>query len=462
MPSTARRAATTFRRRAAQGAFVGGALQALGWLAILWAATQLAVRLWGSWLGPAAWWCALLAPVLLFGWWRMARQRLSPGNAAAHLDRRLGLDGLLLTAHDGPPLEPAWQRRLDERLADLPKALPAMRWRALLPLPLLATALCTGIALLPPPEEPVGSTALPAIHAELEKIAAAMRDLFERGAVPEEVQQELRQQLAELQRETELGEVPEWRDLDQLDRRLEREQLLQVAAAMLPRNAPSAEPRLAEGKGQAATPGQLAKMAEALAAMGLLDRLPADVLAALRKVQQADGSFAADALALDPEMMARLADAFGGMLGELGSLEGLVAGLDPATLADLQQLVAQFGGQGAGSGESGLGEPGGGGVSRGPGRAALSLTEAAKGGADAAMPLPPGHALPGEWVPVGSSRIEPVVDPRRSVAAGGAGASGAGGATWQLHLAPRHRAVLQKFFAAESTGSATSRDKDKR
>lgn len=456
MPPTARRATNTFRRRAATGAFVGGALQAVGWLAIGWAATQLGVRLWGSWLAPHAWWAALLAPALLFGWWRMARTRLTAGSAAAHLDRRLGLDGLLLCAHDGPPLDPAWQDRLDERLAALPGVLPATRWRALLPLPLLAVLLAAGVALLPPPELPPSTKPLPAIQAELEKMAVAMRDLFERGNVPEEVQQELRQQLDQLRHDTEAGEVPEWRDLDQLDRRLEREQLLQVLVAQLPRNAAGADPREGGSKAPSASPQQLAAMAKALVDLGMLDRLPPDVLAELRKLQSADGTFAAEALALDPAMLARLAEAFGGMLGELGSLEGLeglVEGIDPATLADLRQLVAQYGTGRLGGGEQGNG-PGTGGVSRGPGRAALSLTDPAQGGADAAMPLPPGHALPGEWVPVGSTRIDPVVDPVRPAATGGAAATGAGGATWQLHLAPRHRAVLQRFF-----GTTDSKDK---
>jgi len=52
-----------------------------------------------------------------------------------------------------------------------------------------------------------------------------------------------------------------------------------------------------------------------------------------------------------------------------------------------------------------------------------------------------------------------VVNPERASGPGGSGAVGAGGASWHLHLAPRHRAVLQKFFAA---GDSTGAVKDKR
>jgi len=90
-----------------------------------------------------------------------------------------------------------------------------------------------------------------------------------------------------------------------------------------------------------------------------------------------------------------------------------------------------------------------GGVNRGPGHAALSFTESAPGSADKVMPLPPGRGLPRDWVPVGSERIAPVVQPVTNQGAGSAGAAGTGGASWQLEYAPRHRAVLRRFFGEE-------------
>jgi hypothetical protein len=55
-------------------------------------------------------------------------------------------------------------------------------------------------------------------------------------------------------------------------------------------------------------------------------------------------------------------------------------------------------------------------------------------------------------VPVGERRTTPDVAPQTNAGAGGAGATGRGGPAWQLQLAPRHRAVVQRFFQA---GGAT-------
>ncbi|MBK8096778.1 MAG: hypothetical protein IPK26_06705 [Planctomycetes bacterium] len=60
--------------------------------------------------------------------------------------------------------------------------------------------------------------------------------------------------------------------------------------------------------------------------------------------------------------------------------------------------------------------------------------------------MPKGHGGGRDWVPVGSSPSEPKVDPQRTTTGGNAGDTGTGGPTWQLHLPPRHRQVLQRFF----------------
>ncbi|MBX3464722.1 MAG: hypothetical protein KF830_16250 [Planctomycetes bacterium] len=75
------------------------------------------------------------------------------------------------------------------------------------------------------------------------------------------------------------------------------------------------------------------------------------------------------------------------------------------------------------------------------------MTEAAAGDAGGVLPLPPGQPLPGEWVPVGSRRSEAEAGPAPNLGAGGEGAAGAGGVTWRLGLAPRHRAVVRRYFA---------------
>lgn len=448
--SAATAAVASFARRAALGSFVGGACRALTAVALAAALMQLGARLLGSdlvptsWWAPSPWWTLAALPVLAAGWLAMRRERLAPAVAAAHLDRRLGADGLLLAAHGAPPLDASWRARLDASLARLPEALPRIRWSRLLPVPLAAVAFAAGLALLPPPPAPSAPLPQLAVTAELERLAAQLEKLTDRGQVPEAVQRELDATLQQLEQRNAAGQRPDWRELDALGERIAREQLLQnlARAAASTRDA---------GKADAKT---LAAAAQALAASGLLDKLPADLAAQLGAARQADGSFAADLLPQDLAALQALAkamaDAAGQLAGEAGQGAG-VAGMDAQQIADLQATLAKFGhggatGQGQSEGE-GEGE-GRGGVSRGPGHAALALTEDAVGSADQAMPLPKGAAVPSDWVPIGESRRDPIVDPQASGTAGSAGAAGRLGASWQLDLAPRHRAVVRRYFEA--------------
>ena len=464
MPPTPAAATLLFRRRAVVGAFVGGLLQGLTAVGVVGAVTLLVVRLGGGYLAPHPSWGLAVLPALLWAVHRARVGALTLAAARAHLDERLGLHGLLLTAGEGT-LDPIWNAQLTAALQRLPVMLPRVRWRQLLPAPLLAAAFAAIVALLPPPPSVLTPQQSPALRAELETLAATVRDLFERGQLPEEVKQELQQKLAELQRKVDAGEVPEWRDLDQLDQRLEREQLLQ--AAREPGARPGDGGNAASGeRSEAPTPGQLAAAAKALVDSGLLDRLPGELRSALQKAQRPDGSFDPEALPQDAKSLAKLAEAMAGAAGKFGEAE-LGSGLDAGKLADLQAVLEQFGhgqaqqpqpgGQGQGQGE-GEGELGGrGGVDRGPGHSVLSMTEDAQGGADNVLPLPPGRALPGDWVPLGSAKSEPTVQPESNQQAGGAGDRGAGGASWQLDLAPRHRAVLRRFF--DTTAPQPTKDK---
>lgn len=467
MPIQPTRAIAQFCRRVALGAWLGAALQAAGAFGLVAAVALVTLRVCGSHVAPSAWWAFGAVPVLAYAFWCMRREQMTPANAAAHLDCRLELDGLLLSAQEGEVLEPAWQERLQRGLVRLPEVLPQPRWRKLLPMPLLALAFAAGIAMLPAPVVP-GAVKMPALQSDLEQLASTMRSLFERGTIPEEVKQELEQKLAELQRKVAAGEAPEWRDLDQLDQRLEREELLQ--AAREPGRAPGGAGASIETENAASpTPGQLAAAAKALADAGLLDRLPQNLLEALQKAQRPDGTFDAEALPQDLKALKQLAEAMAGAAGKFGAGQ-LGAGLDGKQLADLKKVLEQFGqqpgqipgqgsnGQGPGQGPDGEGEQGGrGGVNRGPGHSALSMTEDAEGGANSALPLPPGRALPGDWVPLGSSKSEPQVQPERNRSAGATGAAGTAGASWQLDLAPRHRAVLRRFFG--DTTSEPGKDK---
>lgn len=467
-------AVATFRRRVAGASFLGGMGKALLVVAVVTAVAQLGARCLGHHLAPDPTWALLLLPIIASGAWRMRRERLLVAVAAGHLDRRLGLRGLLLCADEAVPLEPAWQTRLDERLALLPSVLPRLRWRQLFTLPLVAVLLATGIALLPPPAPKKRLLQLSALAAEVDRLAALTRDLFGRGEVPLETRQELETKLAELQKKLAAGEPPDWRDVDQLEQRLQREQLLQAVTEPRGKNGAPATGETRSTESPPATPAEVAKAASALAAAGHLDELPPELQAALRGAQRADGTFDPTALPQDMEALRQLAEAMAAAAGKLA--DGTLADpLEPGQLADLRELLERFGpgegampgGTGAGEGEGeGQGEGEGlgrGGVGRGPGHAALALTEDAQGGADAAMALPPGHAVPTDWVPVGTRRSEPVANPEVSTAPGNAGSSGAGGAAWQLQLAPRHRTIVQRFFDAQTAApperGAGSKDK---
>lgn len=455
MPSSATAATAaiaSFRRRVAVAAFLAGAAQALLVVAALFAVTLLVARLCGAHLPPSWWWLLLGLPVVSWGGLRARRERLSAGAAAAHLDRRLGLDGLLLSVDqlcvdEGVELDAEWRGRVHRGLSRLPAALPRTRWRRILPVPLIAAGLAVLTASLPPPPPPEQARELPTFEAEVDRLGSELRELFERGHVPEEVEEELRQKHGDLEDKVAAGEVPEWRDFDELDQRISREQLMQLAAEGAARASAAGGDR--QGRSAARSPESLQAAAKMLADLGLLDDLPAQFAAALAAVRQGDGSFALEDLPFDAAQLQALAEAFGDAFGDLQGMDLGSLGLPEGQLAELQALVEGFC-EGGGAGGEGSGPGGRGGVDRGPGHAALSLTESAEGAAGKAMPLPPGRGLPREWVPVGSERITPVVAPKRSTAAGSAGAAGSGGATWQLDYAPRHRAVLRRFFESDS------------
>jgi hypothetical protein len=341
--ATAAAVTAAFVRCVTAGAFAAAGLRAVLVLGLAFAAAQLAVRATGGYLAPSWWWTLAAVPALAFAFVRARRERPLPAIAAAHLDRRLRLDGLLLCAHEGQALEPAWQQRLDERLRGAASVLPRTQWRRLAPMPLLAVLLAAGIALLPAPAPAAAAVPLPTVQAEIEQLGEALRDLWQRGRLPEDVKQELERQLAALQQKVAESKVPEWSDLDRLEERLEREELLAAAAEP---DRPSGN----DGRGETgathepATAASVAAAARALAAAGLLDKLPAAARDALRAAQQSDGAFAAGMLPQDPQALAALAEVLADAAGQLGDLRGLEGALGRlGELADLRDIVERFG-----------------------------------------------------------------------------------------------------------------------
>ena len=467
MPPTPAAATAAFARRVATGAFVAGAGEGALVLAVVAAAGLLTARLFGHYLEPRPEWAVLALAPLAVGWLRMRRQRVPAAVLAQHLDRRLGLHGLLVSAHEGLLLEPAWQQHLARELGALPSALPVVQWRALLWQPLAALLLAAAVAAWPPPQVPGGGALRTAGQATVERLADAIQQLQEQGQLPPEVAKELQEQLQRLQQKLVAGDPDAWREADELAQRIEREQQLAAAAAAN---------EAGNGTGSALDVGALLQAAQLLQAMGGLDAIPAGLR---EKLQQAmagignGGNFDPSQLGLDHEALQQLAKALAGAAEQFLQRSGV----SKQQLADLQQLlqraggagskhvvlrdgrgVGKPGGQGQGSGNEpgsgqGSGPDGGndngngnGGVGRGPGFAVLNLTEDAQGLADGAFVLPPGAAIPDQWVPIRERLTAPDVAPQPNTGAGGAAASGRGGASWQLQLAPRHRAVVHRFF----------------
>lgn len=474
MDFSPRSAIAAFARRSSLGAFVGGALQAGLPLGVLATGTLITLRLAGVVVAPHPLWALAVVPLLLVGAHRLRRDRLSFAMAAQHLDRRLQAGGLLLTAAEGVPLPDGWAATLQQRLQDQAKVRPTVRWGELLPRPLAALLLAAVVAFWPGevvrPAQPQSFAGL----AALERLETQLQDLL-RGEVPTEVAAELRDKLQQLQEQLQQGGPPDWRELDELAQRLGREGLLAAAR------------RMGEGgpRGGAATAEAAKGLAEAAAAMlgdaALREGLPAGLAAMLEQAVRPGGLLDPQQLLRDPAALRALAQALGGAAQRFQG-DGGAARLGKEQLARLQQLVGRAGelgkhlmvrqgepgrggeanaaggagASGAGAGGAGTGGQSGdagegqGGPGRGPGFAALRLTDDAQGGADGAMVLPPGAAVPSDWVPIAENRSEPEVAPVRNDGAGGAGSAGIGGASWQLQLAPRHRAVVQRFFPGGS------------
>lgn len=478
MPHTPRTAIAAFARRVAGAAVLQGAGQAVLAVAVLASVGIVGARLLGHTVAPRPWWAVAVLPVAAAAWWRWRRDRLPLPLAAQHLDRRLQAGGLLVAQQEGAPLDAGWQAVLAEQLERTRDALPRLRLGDLLLRPALALAIAALLACWPTALMPAPATASFAGLKALDRLAGQLGDLLQQGALPPEVARELQDKLQQLQQDVDGGGQPEWRELDELAQRLSREGLL-AAAKMA--GATGGEGGFAARLAQQA----LAKAAESLLRGAVGDPggggaggggeagLPPALAGMLQRALQPGGLLDPQQLLQDPARLRELAETLAKAAGQFQQ-GGAASGLSTERLAQLQALAARAGelgkhlvvrqgkpgdGQGRGNGGgadvgrgtgtgsgTGSGDDGQGGLGRGPGFAALRLTDSARGGADGAMVLPPGAAIPSEWTPIGERFTAPDVTPVPNGAAGGAGTAGTGGATWHLQLAPRHRAVVQRFF----------------
>ncbi|RME76755.1 MAG: hypothetical protein D6776_00745, partial [Planctomycetota bacterium] len=139
-------------RRVATIAFVRSLLEASAvTLALLAVGVLLARVLAHTVLRPEPRWAWLLLGALAWASWRAWRERPGPEACALYLDRRLGLHGLAVAAHEREP--GPWEQALEAALRETSGALPRYRpWRALGRLA-LAAALLAAVQLLPPPAQ---------------------------------------------------------------------------------------------------------------------------------------------------------------------------------------------------------------------------------------------------------------------------------------------------------------------
>jgi hypothetical protein len=330
-------AAARFARRTTAGAFVGAALAAMTVAALAGAAILLVARTIGHHQPPSPWWGLAAVPVLAFAALRARAERLPAAAAAAHVDQRLRLDGLLLSAGECG-FDVAQERRLATGLAALPSVLPVVRWRQVLPRPLLAATVCAAVAALPAPPPELAPLPVPsAVQVQVDRLGEQLRDLA-RGHLPPETREELQAQQQELERQLADGKVPEWSAVDRLEDRLEREQLLQIAheaaLAKAAAESPSSPETIAELAGKVAAAAK-ALRPEQFAA------LPQAVRELLERARSDAPGFDPGKLGLDAAELQRLAAALAGAAGDPGGLEP--SALEGAAFEDLQELLARHG-----------------------------------------------------------------------------------------------------------------------
>mgnify|MGYP003344674012 CR=1 FL=1 len=156
--------------------------------------------------------------MLFRSWLRARRERVTDSVLAQHLDRRLQLQGLLVSAIDGAELEPAWQQRLAQGLEPLPTMLPRVRWRELGGRPLAALLLAAAVALWPQPAVPLPRGPKSAGQATVARLTEELLQLQAAQALPEELEQELQQQLKRLMQQLASGDPDVWRAADEIGR----------------------------------------------------------------------------------------------------------------------------------------------------------------------------------------------------------------------------------------------------
>jgi len=318
--------------------FLGGIADATAVLALGAAAFLLVARFVGWSIAPDPLWLAWLVLPLAWGALRTAKTGITSLGAAAYVDRRFGLRGLLLASLERDAS--AWQDTLRARLADSPAAMPGLRGRRLGARALLPLLLLAGVLLLPPPAVAATHALNPLIFEALADFEQALDLAIEEGAVDDERGVEMRARLKQLKGGLLSEERVLWNDVDALQARLSHEAAMAESRAQRSRAALQDFARRARSGGAKAGSEHLAKMLEQAREMGRMPELPPELL---KKLGAAMGENGLDASALEgmtKEQLAQLADALADAMA--GDPTQLPPGewLDPTQLSDLKRLVA--------------------------------------------------------------------------------------------------------------------------
>jgi|GEM_PF-6925740 len=330
-----------WRRRIGGALFIGGCGDAFAALAVGGAATLLGLRLFGVGVVPHPLWLAALVLPLVHGALRARRGLPTRDEAALQIDRRLALEGHLVT---GTEVDAgAWRSRWAPRLAGVGAALPRLKGTRLLVRALPAAALLSTVLLLPPPALARARSVVsnPAVKDALERFEEKLAKLEEEKALRPEVREELHQRLEALKERVERSDPVPWSDVDTLHEKLDREQG-KTAASLEKTRAAAAALAAKDGKGEDGRPDreQAARLLEAAKDAGLTETLSPELSKAVEAATGEDGAIDAGLLPDDAKTLEALAEALGATSGE--RLEQLAQSgvISAEELAELERLLA--------------------------------------------------------------------------------------------------------------------------
>lgn len=436
--------------------FVGEVLrEAANWLSallLLLGAVVLGVKLFVPRFWPDVLWLAWLAlPLTGIVVWRAARRMPDDRELIALLDRWLNAGGLLMTLSERS--DATWRQRLSTVTRDQ-RALPRLRPVRFAKAVAVPAVFAIGAGFVPPREPPTPVPAFTAGRDAARELADSFELLEQVDALDRETRDELRREVQQL--ETATRDAPltheAWETVDALRERLraglEATQLSiargQSSAAALATASAGDEALTVERTEQLTT--ELREALETLHRNGMFDRhggQPANELSS-----ELQSLFKTGELSLPADAEAREQ-----MLNELQTLLESEAKRLAETRSQSQQWL---GGDGSGEALANReattvrGQPGRGGVSRGPGEAELNFGDESDEQAVKfkAAVLPPGFLdRPGDTVQgvtASAPSVEPTDGAPRNAPHDAAPATGR--TTWDRPLRPRHREIVREYF----------------